>query len=154
VPVNSNLQNLSIDVVLPATPGGDISMNNISGAGFKGCLNRWYSYDPSSSVAFHSDGTTTGSVNIFMPTEGETVQTTVTGSGIFVDANLSSGPTTTPYTDAAGFYDNCAELGTCYDAANCPSGSSHIVANFVTKANCKAIGKSWYGTGTKTCVNF
>jgi len=106
VPVYSNVQNLSIESI---ENGGELTLFNISGTGFKQCFGKWYAYDPSSVVIIGVDGTTTGTVNVVMPEITDTVQTILQVDGsVLVTSNLSGSPATTPYPDTEALYANCA----------------------------------------------
>lgn len=105
VPVRSTMNNLSMNA-LSVTGGGDLTLFAVSGAAFKQCFGKWYSYDQSSVVTIHNDGSTTGNVNINMPEISDIIQVVLDGT-VTVGTNVPGGPAT--YPDDETFYGNCAQ---------------------------------------------
>lgn len=105
VPVRSTMNNLSMRA-LPITSSGDLTLTDISGPAFKQCFGKWYSYDQSSVVTIHNDGSTTGNVNITMPEISDIIQVVLDGT-VTVGTNVPGGLAT--YPDDETFYGNCAQ---------------------------------------------
>lgn len=105
VPVRSTMNNLSMNA-LPVTGSGDLTLFAVSGAAFKQCFGKWYSYDQSSVVTIHNDGSTTGNVNINMPEISDIIQVFLDGT-VTVNTNVPGGLAT--YPDDETFYGNCAQ---------------------------------------------